>query len=228
MRSLFAACCVLSLAIAGCTRLPGTPPPGIEVPRPDSVMDFATLYGQNCAGCHGANGQNGAAFDLANPVYEAWVDDATLRNIITSGEQGTEMPAFGKSAGGILTQQQVDALVNGMRSHWRKSGALTGQAPPYAASLHGSAAQGRQVYQTACARCHQQPSQSITGPTYLALVDDQTLRTVIIAGRPDLGHPDWQHDVPGQPLTDQQITDLVAWLAAQRSQTPGQPYAKPQ
>ena len=227
---LFAlASCVLLLAVTGCTQLPGAPRPGVEVPRPDSITDFATLYGQNCAGCHGNHGQNGAAFDLANPDYQAWVDDATLRKIIANGEPGTQMPAFGTSAGGFLTDAQLDALGRGMRSAWQKSGTLKGQElPPYAATLKADAAHGQQVYETACVRCHQQPSQSITSPTYLALVNDQTLRTLIIAGRPDIGQPNWQGDIPGHTLTDQEVTDVVAWLASQRTQTPGQPYPRPQ
>jgi len=35
--------------------------------------------------------------------------------------------------------------------------------------------------------------------------------------------PDWR-SVTTQPLTDQQITDIVAWLASKRIAEPGQPY----
>ena len=35
--------------------------------------------------------------------------------------------------------------------------------------------------------------------------------------------PDWRSDA-AQPLTDQQITDVVAWLASKRTANPGQPY----
>lgn len=223
------AACALLLASAGCTRLPGTPKPGIEVPNPESVMDFATLYGQNCAGCHGEHGQNGAALDLANPVYEAWVSDSALEKIIANGETSTHMPAFAKSAGGFLTDAQVDALVRGMRSAWQKPGAMEGQTPPpYSSPLKGDAARGKQVYQSACARCHEKLTQRITDPTYLALANDQTLRTIVVAGRPDLGQPDWRRDIAGRALTDQEITDVTAWLASQRTQTPGQPYSQPQ
>ena len=216
------------LALTGCTRLPGTPKPGVEVPNPESITDFATLYGQNCAGCHGNSGRSGASFDLANPDYQMWVDDATLRNIISNGEPGTQMPAFAKSAGGFLTDAQVDALVRGMRSTWRNASGSNATPPPYASSLKGDTAHGQQVYQAACVRCHQQPSQSIANSTYLALVNDQTLRTIIVAGRPDFGQPNWQEDISGHALTDQEVTDVVAWLASQRTQTPGQPYQQPQ
>src|SRR5690348_3020819 len=106
--------CVLLLAIAGCSRYPGEPKPGVEVPRPEEVSSFNTLYSQNCAGCHGDQGRNGVSFDLANPVYLAWADDASLKNVIANGTPGTQMPAFAKSAGGFLTDAQVDALVHGM------------------------------------------------------------------------------------------------------------------
>ena len=89
-------------------------------------MSFDKLYGQNCAGCHGVNGQNGAAMNLANPEYEALVDDATLRDVIANGEKGTLMPAFGQSAGGKLTDAQVNALVSGMRAGWAKGDVLGG------------------------------------------------------------------------------------------------------
>ena len=223
------AACVLLLATAGCSRYPGEPLPNSEAPRPDAVTSFNALYGQNCAGCHGDQGKSGVSLDLANPVYQAWADPAAVKNIIANGEPGTQMPAFAKSAGGFLTDAQVDILVNGMRKNWSNPAALSGQTPPpYTTKLKGDAANGQQVYQTACARCHQKPSDNITNPTYLALINDQSLRALIIAGRPDIGQPDWRGAIPGHPLTDQQVTDVVAWLASQRTQTPGQPYPHPQ
>jgi len=60
--------------------------------------------------------------------------------------------------------------------------------------------------------------------SYLALVSDQQLRTIVIAGRPELGAPDWRADVEGSPMSAQEISDVVAWLSSQRSKFPGQPY----
>jgi cytochrome c oxidase cbb3-type subunit 3/ubiquinol-cytochrome c reductase cytochrome c subunit len=56
---------------------------------------------------------------------------------------------------------------------------------------------------------------------YLALVSDQALRTTVIAGRIDLGMPDWRAYIPGQPLSAQQISDVVAWLVSQRQPVVG-------
>ena len=57
-----------ALAAAAC---PASPDPDPKCVRPEQVVDFPTLYNQNCAACHGENGKNGAAISLANPVYIA-------------------------------------------------------------------------------------------------------------------------------------------------------------
>jgi cytochrome c oxidase cbb3-type subunit 3/ubiquinol-cytochrome c reductase cytochrome c subunit len=51
------------------------------------------------------------------------------------------------------------------------------------------------------------------------------LRTSVIAGRPDLGQPDWRSVSDERPMTPQEISDVVAWMAARRVAFPGQPYA---
>ena len=222
---------VAALALTGCGHLPGRPGPGPEVVRPGEVLNFTTLYKQNCSGCHGANGRQGAAVSLADPVYLALVDDATLRRITANGIPGTLHPAFARSAGGTLTEKQIDVLIHGMRTHWANPGLLRGDSlPPYLASSPGDAARGAEVYKTFCASCHE-PSRyggnkagSIVNGSFLGLVSTQYLRTTVIVGVPDFGMPDWRNDVRDRPLTPQEISDVVAWLAAQRPKFPGQPY----
>jgi cytochrome c oxidase cbb3-type subunit 3 len=218
------------VALAGCN-LPGMPKAGPEVPRPEEVLAFETLYGANCAGCHGANGQNGAATNLANPEYQTLIDDASMREVIANGEKGTLMPAFAQENGGMFTDGQIDALVQGIRGSWRKENAFGGEIPPpYKATHAGDGAKGKIVYAIACARCHgvsaQQPGKagSILDGSFLALINEQTLRTTVIAGRPDIGEPDWRGHIPGRAMTDDEVTDVIVWLMSQRSVNPGQPY----
>jgi cytochrome c oxidase cbb3-type subunit III len=217
-------CFALTINGAGCHRNIGPPNDQEELMRPENVVSFDRLYGQNCSACHGENGSGGPALDLANPRYLALVDDDSLKRWITSGMPGTEMPAFGESAGGFLTPQQVDSLVTGMRSRWARADHKVTDMPPYSSDAIGSAEKGRGVFEANCISCHQQQKQKITDTSYLALVSDQNLRTIIIAGRPDIGNPDWQQVRLGQPLTDQEVSDLVAYLHSLRSDTPGQPY----
>src|SRR6202007_2640022 len=108
----------LTMSSVGCHQRIGPPNDQEELLRPENVVLFDRLYKQNCSACHGENGSGGPALDLANPNYQALVDDASLRHWITKGMPGTEMAAFGESAGGFLTPQQVDTLVAGMRSRW--------------------------------------------------------------------------------------------------------------
>jgi cytochrome c oxidase cbb3-type subunit III len=220
----------LAALLTGC-HMPGRPQPGDQVPRPDAVLDFDQLFGENCAGCHGTNGQNGAATNLANPQYQALVDDATLRDIITNGQRGTLMPAFGGSGGANLTEQQIDALVHGMRARWSRGDVFGLQTPPpHTATQPANPANGQSVYAAACARCHGPTAQkpgtagSILDGSFLGLVSEQMIRTTIIAGRPDIGHPDWRGLIPGRPMTDAEVTDVAAWLISQTPANPGQPY----
>jgi mono/diheme cytochrome c family protein len=137
---------------------------------------------------------------------------------------GTQMPAFGVSAGGFLTTEQVDVLVTGMRLRWSSKTVSKGDMPSYIASTAGQADHGSEIFRASCSSCHQQSNQKVTDATYLALTSDQSLRTIVIAGRPDLGHPGWMQVRPSQPLADQDVTDIVAYLHSLRSETPGQPY----
>jgi cytochrome c oxidase cbb3-type subunit III len=221
--SLLIASLLASAALASCSRFPGKPGPGPEVPRPDSVLDPVVLFGQNCQGCHGADGRNGPAMMLSDPVYLALVDDDTLRSVISKGHPGTAMSAFAQKEGGMLTDEQVNAIIRGIRERWSKPNALGGDtAPPYAAKSAGDAAHGQAVYGTFCSSCHGADGNggpkagSIVDHAYLSLITDQGLRTIVIAGRPDFNAPDWQNNVPGHPMSDQDITDVVAWLASQR------------
>jgi mono/diheme cytochrome c family protein len=221
------------LAAAGCSRIPGRPGPGPEVVRPDEILAFPALYKQNCAACHGENGKNGAAISLANPVYLAAAGEGTLQQAIAKGVHGKLMPPFARSAGGMLTDRQVTVLAQGLVQQWGTPDLLAGQnAPPYLATLPGDAGRGQQAFTGFCARCHGATGEghagegklgSIVDASYLALISDQSLRSITIAGRPDEGMPDWRSD-GAQPLTDQQITDIVTWLASKRAADPGQPY----
>jgi cytochrome c oxidase cbb3-type subunit 3 len=159
-------------------------------------------------------------------------DESAMRKVIANGVRGTSMPAFAQSAGGMLTDKQIDVITSEIRSRWSRPGNLEGASPPfYAAKFPGDVQRGEASYRTYCSLCHGpqgqggQKGSAITNDSFLALVSDQELRTIVIAGRPELGAPDWRGNVPGKPMSDQEITDVVAWLASHRVQSPGQPYS---
>jgi len=225
----------MGLGLLGCERASGRPGPAAQVLRPEQQLDFATLYKTNCAGCHGANGDHGAAIALSNPVYLAVAGEDVLRQVTGQGVPGKLMPAFAKSAGGVLTDQQIAVLVHGMMQTWSKPGSpLPTNSPPYKATLSGDTVRGQQEFVTFCSSCHGangagtqkgsgEKNGSIVDPSYLALVSDQAVRSFVIAGLPDQGMPDWRSD-SSIPMTDQQVTDIVAWMTSFRGANAGQPY----
>ena len=231
---LSAAC----MTLIGCDHIHGRPGPEPDVVRPEQVLAFPDLFKENCAACHGENGRNGAAISLANPVYLAVAGEDNIQQTIAKGVSGKLMPPFAKSSGGTLTDAQVAVLAKGIVQQWGRPDLLQGQnPPPYRASLTGNAEHGQQAFTSFCAQCHGATGEgrpadaksgagklgSIVDASYLALISDQNLRSITIAGRPDQGMPDWRGDAT-QPLTDQQITDIIVWLASKRTADPGQPY----
>ena len=234
MRALLHPCFCLTLGallLCGCDLSHGRPGKDSETLAPDEILEFKILYAENCAGCHGNEGRGGAAIALADPVYLAIADEDAMRKVIGNGARGTSMPAFAQSAGGMLTDKQIDVITTQVRALWGRAGILAGvAAPSYAAKSAGDAAQGEIAYKTYCESCHGaegrggQKGSAITDGAFLSLMSDQGLRTIVITGRPELNAPDWRGDVPGKPMADQEVTDVVAWLASRRVQNPGQPY----
>jgi len=225
IRLIAAALALAMSAIVGC-QLPGKPPPGPEVPNPDTVLDSKLLYSQNCAGCHGADGKHGAAVSIGDPVYLAIASDDTMKSVVSKGRPGTAMSAFAQKEGGMLTDAQVAAIVHGIRERWGNSSAVAGVTPPpYTATAAGDAQRGEAAYGKFCASCHGDgkaggpKAGSVMDPAYLSLITNQGLRTIVIIGRPDFDAPDWRNNVPGQPMSDQDITDVVAFLASHRPAT---------
>jgi mono/diheme cytochrome c family protein len=222
---------ISAFALCGCANAPGRPTVSDTPVVPSEINDFNVLYGQNCAGCHGENGKGGAAIALADPVYLAIADNAVLRRATADGISGTSMPAFAESAGGMLTEKQIDVIVGGIRERGARPDALRGaNPPPYSSSAPGDASRGSVAYAEYCSACHGaggrggQKASSIVDGSFLALLNDQELRTIVIVGRPDLGAPDWRGNVSGKPMSAQDVSDVVAWLASQRPKFPGQPY----
>jgi cytochrome c oxidase cbb3-type subunit III len=222
------------IALISLLALTACDPPPVDSPavRPDSVLNFDYLYARNCAGCHGADGKGGPAIGLGDPVYLAIADDATILRVTAEGVPRTAMPAFAQRSGGMLTDEQVKTIVTGIRTRWSKPNILGGaNAPPYSASSPGDPERGAAVYVSYCSSCHgtggrgTKRAGSIVNGSFLGLVSDQGLRTTVIVGRTELGAPDWRGDVSGKPMSAEEVSDVVAWLAAQKPQFPGQPYS---
>ncbi len=235
---------LMAVCVAGCD-LPGRPKPADRYVPPRDERAFGVLFQTNCAGCHGADGKLGPAPPLNNKLFLALVPETELKRVIASGRAGTLMPAFAEAEGGSLTAEQVELLASGIKPRWAGAEPAPSGAPSYLLGQNhsgsggsGDRAQGAKVFAHACASCHGDHGQggrhggaadgmligAINDRDFLVLTSDQALRRYIIAGRPDLGMPDYA-DPTGRPdefrpLSAQDVTDLTALLASWRQGGP--------
>jgi cytochrome c oxidase cbb3-type subunit 3 len=193
---------------------------------PEQVADFQQLFAGNCAGCHGNDGRQGAGPQLHDPLYQAMVTKELLQKVIANGRPGTPMPAFAKSAGGTLTDRQIEILAEEMQKRWATPAAFAGvPLPPYSPDTAGDVQRGAAVFRYKCLGCHGVEGRggaragSVVDPAYLYLASDQLLRTTVIVGRPSNGMPDFRRS--GKPIQPQEISDVVAWLISHRASTQG-------
>jgi cytochrome c oxidase cbb3-type subunit 3/ubiquinol-cytochrome c reductase cytochrome c subunit len=174
--------------VAGCD-LPGQPAPSSRFQRAETVLKFAPLFHEHCAGCHGAEGKLGAGPPLNDDLFRATVPQSEIEMLLNHGRHGTLMPAFAQSSGGPLTEAQVQVLVHEIkgiayRIDKMDDDALNAKvvadelgvapawgvpkpapdAPPYAVGKDGNREAGLKVFQSACAGCHGNKGQGLEGP----------------------------------------------------------------
>jgi mono/diheme cytochrome c family protein len=209
------------LLVAGCD-WPGKPDPEERPEYPDRVTKFEKLFGQNCAGCHGADGKMGPAPPLNDPLFRAGIPAEEVERVLTNGRKGTQMPAFARLNGGTLTPAQIQILVHeikgtpykveanqqgqqevkadaaGKAPAWGKPSAYPDDAPAYLSAKSGDSGRGKKVFERACMQCHGsngtggEKQPRINDPVFLELMSNQVLRRVAITGRSDLGMPDYK------------------------------------
>lgn len=74
-----------------------------------AIVDGVDVYLENCIVCHGASGEGLGVYPALNTA--AALDETELYRVIERGRYGTQMAAYGRDEGGILSQTQIDALV---------------------------------------------------------------------------------------------------------------------
>jgi cytochrome c oxidase cbb3-type subunit 3 len=223
-------CALVCVAATGCGRRSA----GEQFERPSDVRDFDRLFAQNCSGCHGVEGKLGPAPPLADPLFLAIIPETEFTRVVSEGRASTLMPAFARKHGGTLTDEQITILVRGVRAKWAATDSSTqGPLPDYltpagTSDVHSLANRemALQVFALVCGNCHGERGEggkqagALRDTAFLSLISDQALRRIVITGRSDLGMPDFRRlgaMLPaGQPLTNQQISDVVTLLASWR------------
>jgi mono/diheme cytochrome c family protein len=169
------------------------------------------LYADNCATCHGTNGEGGMGPALNSRELLRSTMDETLAGLIRFGVPSSIMPAWGQAFGGPFTDEEVNQLVAHIRA-WEAT------APEITLETEEpDPVRGAEIYETTCFICHGEDGRgtstapALNDPERLGKFDDIWYRNTIAHGRPAKGMPTW-----GTVLSPAQINHVVAFIAAWR------------
>ena len=193
-----------------------------------SIQVGLTLYGQNCAGCHGDFGEGGQnparQGDIIAPISTAEYlhtrDDYTLYAIIANGQPNFGMSPFGTANGGPLDDDQVNAIVAYIRS-WEANPPVE-MPPEFEANTVTITPE--ELFATICTQCHGPAGEGGLGPAlsdsaYQAETTDEEIFASISEGHPGTSMIAW-----GDILPAEQITALVEFI---RQLEPTEPRSGP-
>jgi cytochrome c oxidase cbb3-type subunit III len=182
----------------------------------------AQVYAENCALCHGPNGEGRVGATLAKD-WPSIRPDLITRETISRGVEGSAMPAWSQENGGPLADEELDALVFFILS-WQIGGApqiTPGNTPtPRAAvspvpGIEGDPNQGGELYDQNCAVCHGIDGEGRIGATlakdWPSIRPDLSVKSTIEKGVPGSVMPAWSQ-ANGGPLSENDVHDLVAFV----------------
>lgn len=211
---------VFPLAVVGAQGGGGNPQNGGE------------LFVENCAVCHGIDGQGRVGASLNNfPGIDV---DAALTQIVSNGIQGSVMPAWAEANGGPLTSDQIGDIVAYIQASFAGNEPiepLPEYSPPEIAPLpnvEGDPSQGAVVFEENCTMCHGESGQGYLGASlaknWASNQPAVFIRDVVRSGLPGTIMPAWS-TANGGPLSDDQIDDVSAYVLTlspdvQREPTP--------
>ena len=207
---------VLGLAILGTfqfyiLREPARIQANLVADQEAAVEAGAGLYTENCAACHGEQGEGLVGPPLNSRELLRTTPDDLLFSLTRTGVPGTNMPAWGQAFGGPFTDEQVDQLIAYLRA-WEPT------APQIVVEQRmPDPVRGATLFETTCFICHGQHGSgteiapAINDRERLSQFEDDWYRAVISNGRPAKGMPTW-----GTVLSPEQIGDLVALIRAWR------------
>ncbi|HSF81441.1 MAG TPA: c-type cytochrome [Anaerolineales bacterium] len=180
------------------------------------------LYAQNCAICHGTDGEGRVGATLAKN-WPSIRPDLRVRATIENGVAGSPMPAWSQTNGGPLTSEEIEALVAYILS-WETGGEryippipTLGPRPVITPlpNLAGDPNNGALLYEQNCAVCHGADGEGRVGATlgraWSALRVDLRLESSITNGVEGSPMPAWGQ-ANGGPLGKEEIDDLVAYI----------------
>jgi mono/diheme cytochrome c family protein len=193
----------------------------------------AAVYAEFCQACHGPQGEaigEGPAFAAIE------YDPETTRDVIANGLDSIEqddiaMPPYAQMSGGLLSDSQIDSLIDYMET-WD-----TGDVPALPeANIHaeiervpnyfGDPQAGAVIYATYCYGCHGQEGRGRVPPNFPPLHVSENTLEIVRDGHENQYMPAFGLE-SGGPLDDQQLEDLttymVSWALVEEEREPASP-----
>lgn len=172
--------------------------------------DGQVLYGENCASCHGEDGQGGIGPVLNSRTLLQSTADEVFFGLTRIGIPSSVMPAWSQAFGGPFTDEQISHIIAFIRS-WEFDAPIIEPVV-----LEPDPVRGAAIYDQTCFVCHGENGIGDSAPALndherLQELDNTWYRGVISRGRPAKGMPTW-----GTVLSPSQINDIVALLEVWR------------
>jgi len=195
----------------------------------DPAAQGARLYADNCAVCHGPQGEGRVGARLKD--FPSISPQAFVKATVASGVPGSKMPAWSKAKGGPLTDAEIDAIAAFVAT-W-----TTGNVPPAptepvrlliplptVAGVSGDPARGAAVFQQNCLVCHGAKGEGRVGVNlakpFASAFPAAYVKQAVSSGVQGSVMPAWAQS-DGGPLNDQQIDDVTAFiLSVQKTGSP--------
>ncbi len=201
-----------------------------QTPSNDPVEIGRQLYGENCAVCHGIDGQGRVGAQLAKD-WPSLRPDRVIASVIANGIPGSAMPAWSQARGGPLRDDQIEAIVAYILT-WESGGPRVLPPTPTPVlrppltpppDVQGDPNRGATLYDQNCAVCHGSNLEGRIGATlaknWPSIRPDQSIRNVIANGIQGSAMPAWSR-AKGGPLSEAEINDLVAFVLTQAKAAP--------
>lgn len=181
------------------------------------------VYHQYCMACHGEGtyGRWDKTFRRFIPAVrgvslQASADREYLKTQIANGRPGTQMPAWGKQAGGLLPAE-IDALLDYIQPpkpiHLAGTELHVAIVPP-----RGDPKRGSVIFVSYCSGCHGIAGHGgiapeIANPVFQRAASDEFIVTTIRNGRRGTAMPSFQPQIAGaRMLSDADLGDLLAFI----------------
>lgn len=202
---------------------------GAQAPDQDQLERGARIFADNCAVCHGLEGEGRVGATLAKD-WPSIRPDLQIRSTIENGIENSPMIAWSHENGGPLSDEDIDALVAYILS-WETGGpriipatptpVLRGVITPVP-GVEGDPNRGALLYDQNCAVCHGPEGQGRIGATlakaWPAIRPDLRVRTTISEGIENSAMPAWSQ-ANGGPLTESDIDDITSYVMTFESTT---------